>query len=46
MLFAQIVQLCRQLDMDKLGNIAIDGTKIKANASEATLMIVSGSKKR
>jgi transposase len=35
MLFAQIVQLCRQLGMVKLGHIAIDGTKIKANASEA-----------
>ena len=35
-LFAQIVQLCRQLGMVKLGHIAIDGTKIKANASEAS----------
>ncbi len=35
LLFAQIVQLCRQLGMVKLGHIAIDGTKIKANASEA-----------
>ena len=36
LLFAQIVQLCRQLGMVKLGHIAIDGTKIKANASEAS----------
>jgi transposase len=35
LLFAQIVGLCRQLGMVKLGHIAIDGTKIKANASEA-----------
>ena len=35
LLFAQIVQLCKQLGMVKLGHIAIDGTKIKANASDA-----------
>lgn len=34
-LFVQIVQLCEQLGMVKLGHIAIDGTKIKANASDA-----------
>jgi transposase len=36
LLFAQIVGLCRQLGMVKLGHIAIDGTKIKANASDAS----------
>lgn len=35
LLFAQTVQLCRQLGMIKLGHVAIDGTKIKANASDA-----------
>ena len=35
LLFAQIVGLCRRLGMVKLGHIAIDSTKIKANASEA-----------
>jgi transposase len=35
LLFTQIVGLCRQLGMVKLGHIAIDGTKIKANASDA-----------
>jgi transposase len=35
LLFSQIVQLCKQLGMVKLGHIAIDGTKIKANASDA-----------
>jgi transposase len=35
LLFAQIVGLCQRLGMVKLGHIAIDGTKIKANASEA-----------
>jgi transposase len=34
LLFSQIVQLCKQLGMVKLGHIAIDGTKIKANASD------------
>ena len=34
-LFAQIVQLCKQLGMVKIGHVAIDGTKIKANASDA-----------
>jgi transposase len=35
LLFPQTVQLCKQLGMVKLGHIAIDGTKIKANASDA-----------
>ncbi len=35
LLFAQIVLLCRQLGMVKLGHVSIDGTKIKANASDA-----------
>ena len=34
-LFSQIVLLCKQLGMVKLGHVAIDGTKIKANASDA-----------
>jgi transposase len=34
-LFGQIVLLCQQLGMVKLGHIAIDDTKIKANASDA-----------
>lgn len=37
LLFAQTVQLCKQLWMVKLGHVAIDGTKIKANASDYTL---------
>ena len=32
-LFAQIVMMCRKGGLVKLGKIAIDGTKIKANAS-------------
>ena len=34
-LFSQTVQLCKQLGMVKLCHVAIDGTKIKANASDA-----------
>jgi len=34
-LFGQIVLLCCELGMVKLGHVAIDGTKIKANASDA-----------
>lgn len=34
-LFNQIVELCEQMGMVKLGHIAIDGTKVKANASDA-----------
>ena len=35
LLFSQTVQLCNQLGMVKLGHVAIDGTKIKASASDA-----------
>ena len=33
-LFVQIVQLCQQLKMVKLGHISIDGSKFKANAAD------------
>ena len=33
--FVQIVQLCKTLGMMSIGTIAIDGTKLKANASGA-----------
>lgn len=32
-LFPQVVQLCRAARLTRLGDIAIDGTKLKANAS-------------
>jgi transposase len=37
-LFAQVVRLAREMGLVKLGTIAVDGTKVKANASrhEAT----------
>ena len=37
-LFLQVLQLCRQAGMAKLGLVAIDGTKIQANASKHKAM--------
>lgn len=34
LLFSQVVVLCQRLGMVKLGHVSIDGTKIKANASD------------
>lgn len=37
-LFVQVVRLARELGLVKLGTIAVDGTKIKANASRHEVM--------
>ncbi len=37
-LFTQVLQLCRKAGLVKLGHVAIDGTKIKANASKHKAM--------
>lgn len=37
-LFLQVLELCRKAGLVKLGTIAIDGTKIKANASKHKAM--------
>src|SRR5690606_26228526 len=37
-LFVQVLQLCAKAKLVKLGHIAIDGTKIKANASKHKAM--------
>lgn len=37
-LFAQVLILCRQAGMVKLGHVAIDGTKVQANASPSRTM--------
>jgi transposase len=37
-LFVQILQLCQEAGLVKLGHIALDGTKIKANASRYKAM--------
>ncbi len=37
-LFAEVLRLCRRAGLVSLGNVAIDGTKIKANASKRKAM--------
>jgi len=37
-LFKQILDMCREQGMAKLGNVAIDGTKVRANASKHKAM--------
>ena len=37
-LFIQVLQLCREAGLVKLGHVALDGTKIKANASKHKAM--------
>lgn len=37
-LFTQVLQLCRRAGLVKLGQVAIDGTKVKANASKHKAM--------
>jgi transposase len=37
-LFAQVLGLCRQAGLAKLGHVALDGTKLKANASKHKAM--------
>lgn len=37
-LFAQIVRLCDQAGLVKLGHVALDGTKVRANASKHAAM--------
>jgi transposase len=37
-LFVQVLSLCRDAGMAKLGHVALDGTKVKANASKHAAM--------
>ncbi len=37
-LFVQVLQLCREAGLVKLGHVALDGTKIRANASKHKAM--------
>ncbi len=37
-LFVQVLQLCRRAGLVKLGHVALDGTKLKANASKHKAM--------
>jgi transposase len=45
-LFVQVLQLCERAGLVKLGHVALDGTKIKANASKHKAMSYEGMKKR
>jgi len=40
-LFTQVLQLCHQAGLVRLGHVALDGTKIRANASKHTAMSYS-----
>ncbi len=44
-LFLQVLELCREAGMVKLGRVAVDGTKIKANASKHKAMSYGRMKK-
>lgn len=37
-LFVQVLRICRKMGMVKLGHVALDGTKVKANASKHKAM--------
>ncbi len=37
-LFVQVLEICRQAGLVKLGHVALDGTKVKANASKHKAM--------
>jgi transposase len=45
-MFDQVLQVCREAGLVKLGRVAIDGTKIKANASKHKAMSYSRMKEK
>ena len=45
-LFVQVLQLCEQAGLVKLGHVALDGTKVKANASKHKAMSYERMEKR
>jgi transposase len=45
-MFDQVLQVCREAGLVKLGRIVIDGTKIKANASKHKAMSYSRMKEK
>lgn len=45
-LFKQVLRLCEKAGLVKLGHVAIDGTRIRANASKHKSMSYGGMKKR
>ncbi|MFB5085424.1 IS5/IS1182 family transposase, partial [Symbiobacterium thermophilum] len=40
-LFLQVVKICKKAGLVRLGHVALDGTKIKANASKHKAMSYS-----
>jgi hypothetical protein len=44
-LFVQVLSLCRDAGMVKLGHVALDGTKVKASASKHSAMSYTRMKK-
>ena len=45
-LFVQVLALCHQAGLVKLGHVALDGTKVKANASKHKAMSYQGMKEK
>jgi transposase len=45
-LFVQVLEICKESGLVKLGHVALDGTKIKANASKHKAMSYDRMKKR
>ena len=45
-LFVQVLELCRDAGLTKLGHVALDGTKVKANASKHKAMSYKRMKER
>ena len=45
-LFIQVLALCQQAGLVKLGHVALDGTKVKANASKHKAMSYGRMKER
>ena len=45
-LFVQVLELCRRAGLVKLGHVALDGTKVKANASKHKAMSYGRMKER
>jgi len=45
-LFGQVLRLCQQAKLVKLGHVAVDGTRIRANASKRRSMSYQDMKKR
>ena len=45
-MFPEVLQKCRKADLVRLGHVAVDGTKVKANASKHKAMSYGRMKKK